>query len=169
MSTHSTITCLCSHSQPDSKLFSAESYYLPSTLHARVSKGPRKSERNFTFCFSGTRELRDGISSVICETPTNSSGRCTQQRSWRPPQKEMMAPSKLKMLHWKFWKYEIWLRSKTEPCGKPENSLSLSAETTAGKTLNRTQLKAYGQGREHGNKNRTNGETHRDVFLLKVT
>lgn len=26
MSTHSTITCLCSHSQPDSKLFSAESY-----------------------------------------------------------------------------------------------------------------------------------------------
>lgn len=55
-----------------------------------------------------------------------------------------MALSKLKMLHWKFWKYKIWLQSKTEAEGKAENLLSLSAETTAEKTLNRTQLKADG-------------------------
>lgn len=29
--------------------------------------------------------------------------------------KKKMALSKLKMLHWKFWKYKIWLQSKTEP------------------------------------------------------
>lgn len=108
-----------------------------------VQKNQKIGNERLAGALSGTREITDLISSVIYEISTNSFGRSIKQCSQKKKKKKM-ALSKLKMLHWKFWKYKIWLQSKTEADGKPENLLSLSAETTAEKTLNRTQLKADG-------------------------
>lgn len=169
MSTLSTITHLCSHNQTANSFLQQVTSFTPHyTLGFPKDPGNWKGILPFASQAQESLEMGSALWSVKFPQTAREDA-LSNAADDPPPKKKMVALSKLKMLHWKFWKYEIWLRSKTEPCGKPENSLSLSAETTAEKTLNRTQPKAYGQGREHGNKNRINGKTHRDVFFLKVT
>lgn len=57
------------------------------------------------------------ISFEISKVSTLSSGKCPPYPRCSQPvggTREKKAPSKLKMWHWKFWKYETWLQRKTE-------------------------------------------------------